>query len=273
MVSEQSRIVGATGLTYEVTSLDLGATLHFEVIPIAKTGTPKIGSPASSAVTGIVVKGHAPEAQSVNIYGCPQVGETLTGTYWYVDKDGDLGGRNSLPMVSGRRPWGRYPGAIDDATQQTYTVTAEDEGAILAFSVTPVALTGTPATGEEKVAATPPIAAKKGSAPMAQDVSISGYMQVGETLTGTYNYQDTDGDLEAGSTFQWFRRHGSDADEAVEGATQQTYLLTSVDLGATLQFAVIPRAQTGMPNVGAERISAPTEVVENGNPPEARRVY
>jgi len=265
-------IAGATAATYTLTEEDVGATLQFQVTPIARTGVPNRGAPRNSAATEIAVFGHAPEAKGVNIYGCPQVGETLTGTYWYVDQDNDAEGETLFRWLRAGGHGGGREGVIEGATTQSYTVTAEDEGAVLAFSVTPVALTGKPNIGVEKVAATPPIAAKRGSPPMAQNVSIRGYLQVGETLTGTYDYVDTEGNVENGSTFQWFRNTGTELDGAIEGATEQTYVLQEYDVGATLQFAVIPRALTGLPNVGFERICAPTAIVQFGHPPEAQNV-
>ena len=96
-------------------------------------------------------------------------------------------------------------------------------------------------------------------------MSISGCVQVGEILTGTYGYVDTDNDLEGGTTFQWYRADVNAG--AIEGATERTYRLTQDDLGATLQFEVTPKALTGTPVTGPTQKSAPTVTVEQGQAP------
>lgn len=78
------------------------------------------------------------------------------------------------------------------------------------------------------------------SAPTASSVSVSGSPVVGATLTGSYTYNDADGDAEGVSTFRWLRD-----DVAISGATSGTYVLDAADLGATIKFEVTPVAATG----------------------------
>ncbi len=78
------------------------------------------------------------------------------------------------------------------------------------------------------------------TAPTATNVNIAGAVTVGSTLTGNYNYDDVDSDLEGDSTFKWYRN-----DVEIDGATSQTYLLTSDDVGQTIVFEVTPVAETG----------------------------
>ena len=90
-----------------------------------------------------------------------------------------------------------------------------------------------------------------GSAPVASSVGISGTATVGETLTGTYVYSDTDGQPEGDSTYQWYR-DGS----PITGATALTYDLVPSDGGASMTFGVTPVAQLGLPQEGVEALSA-----------------
>ena len=76
--------------------------------------------------------------------------------------------------------------------------------------------------------------------PTASGVSILGTPQVGEVLTGSYIYADTDADLEGASTFRWLRDGTPIAD-----ATALTYALVAADEGALISFEVTPVAQTG----------------------------
>lgn len=83
-------------------------------------------------------------------------------------------------------------------------------------------------------------------APLAENVSIEGTNEVGETLTGVYTYSDEDEDAEGVSLLQWYIA-GSEAGEpvAIDGATQSTYEIQPGDAGKYIVFAVIPVAETG----------------------------
>ncbi|MGY4024342.1 hypothetical protein, partial [Aeromonas sobria] len=62
---------------------------------------------------------------------------------------------------------------ISGATAKTYTLTTADEGNVIAFAVTPVAVTGTPTTGTEVTSAdTNAVNPLVGSAPQAAGVTI-----------------------------------------------------------------------------------------------------
>jgi hypothetical protein len=81
---------------------------------------------------------------------------------------------------------------------------------------------------------------------------------VGETITGTYTYEDADGDAEGSSTFRWIRGDGT----PIEGATAQTYTLEVADEGAIITFEVTPVAATGIPITGTAVISSSTVPIE-----------
>lgn len=80
------------------------------------------------------------------------------------------------------------------------------------------------------------------SAPVAQNVTVSGTPVAGSVLTGSYTYFDADGDIEGGTAFRWLRNG-----IGISGATSQTYLLTANDSGSTIYFEVTPSAVTGEP--------------------------
>ncbi|WP_368565576.1 hypothetical protein [Pseudoxanthomonas sp. UTMC 1351] len=139
---------------------------------------------------------------------------------------------------------------ISGATAQTYTVVAADRNKHLVFEVTPVVAEGTPDTG------TPVSAAVPGTAPTvkAGSMSITGVYEVGQTLTGQYEYEDADGDAEdvVGAQFTWHIGHPvSGAPTLIEGATSRTYVLRAEDQGSNrkLWFTVVKvKSLTGMPN-------------------------
>ncbi|MCT4617921.1 MAG: DUF5050 domain-containing protein, partial [Marinisporobacter sp.] len=85
------------------------------------------------------------------------------------------------------------------------------------------------------------------AAPEASSVSISGTAQVGEILTGNYNYNDVNGDTEGASTFKWYRSDdvsGTNKTE-ISGATSKTYELKNTELGKYISFEVTPVASSG----------------------------
>ncbi|MCU0785455.1 MAG: right-handed parallel beta-helix repeat-containing protein, partial [Verrucomicrobia bacterium] len=84
--------------------------------------------------------------------------------------------------------------------------------------------------------------------PVASNVTITGTPAVGATIQGNYNYSDSEGDAESGTTFQWFRSDDAifDAgDVAIPGATNRSYTVQAADSGKTLFFQVTPMAATG----------------------------
>jgi large repetitive protein len=82
--------------------------------------------------------------------------------------------------------------------------------------------------------------------PVASNVSISGTTQVGQVLTGIYDYADAEGDDEGASTFRWFR-HTHASVLPIDGATAKTYTLGAVDVGALISFQITPVVQRSGP--------------------------
>ncbi len=97
------------------------------------------------------------------------------------------------------------------------------------------------------------------AAPTVTTVPVTGTAKIGETLTiGEYDYADINGDLEEGTTFQWY------ADGvAIEGATAKTYKLTAAEYDKAITAGVTPKTTTGGADflVGEEALSAATEKV------------
>ena len=145
----------ATAATYTLVAADQGALIVFEVTPVATTGASP-GAPAQSAAVGPVQStptNSAPTATNVAIAGTPQVGQVLTGTYTYGDVDGDPEGTSTYR-------WLRDGAPINLANATTYTLVADDQGAMIGFEVTPVAASGaSPGTAVQSSAVGPVAAA------------------------------------------------------------------------------------------------------------------
>jgi len=84
-------------------------------------------------------------------------------------------------------------------------------------------------------------------APTASDVKVEGTARVGETLTGTYIYNDVENDAEEQSTFQWYSGDNEDGSDKtkIDGATSKEYQVTNDDLKKYVFFEVKPAAATG----------------------------
>jgi hypothetical protein len=85
------------------------------------------------------------------------------------------------------------------------------------------------------------------SAPQALDVSITGNISPGETLTGNYTYFDLNGDPEGTSLYQWYKgpyENGA-AKKAIDGANGSSYQITAGDWGYYLFFGVTPVSGSG----------------------------
>ena len=128
-------ITDATDLTYLLAAEDESTMISFEVTPVAASGASP-GLPVESDAVGPIQQPNSvPVATDVAITGSPEVGALLTGSYTYSDVDGDPEGTSTFR-------WLRDGAPITDATDQTYLLVTEDEGAMISFEVTPVAESG-----------------------------------------------------------------------------------------------------------------------------------
>ncbi|MDH5640280.1 MAG: FG-GAP-like repeat-containing protein, partial [Nitrospira sp.] len=232
-----SPIAGETGLNHLIVAADSGQKISFEVTPVATSGT-KIG--AAVASQPVTVLNSPPETNVSQIVdnqnnpvtnGSMIVGDVLFSYYTYFDADGDAEG------ISTYR-WLRNNTAIAGATGRTYTVVLADRGQPLSFEVTPVDAKGNsgPATSSTVVFINNP--------PTATAVSIAApsVIGVGTALTGSYQFNDADGDLQGNSSYRWLRDN-----IAIAGATALSYSVVAADVGAALVFEVTPVSQTGDP--------------------------
>ena len=163
------------------------------------------------------------------IGGTAQVGQTLTaGTSGIADPDG-------LSNASFSYQWIRNDGSADtdiqDATGSTYTLTSADEGKAVKVRVSFTDDGG----NDETLAsdATGAVAAAPNRAATGTP-TISGTVQVGETLTAdTSGIADEDGLDRASFSYQWIAG-GTD----IDGASGSSHTLTSTQQGKTIQVRV-----------------------------------
>ena len=123
---------------------------------------------------------------------------------------------------------------ITDATDATYTLTADDRGTQVKVEVRFVDILG----GEETRTSAPTATlAGTPNIPATGAPTITGTAQVGETLTAsTTGIADADGLTSPTYTYQWIRVDGTEAD--IAGENSSTYTLVDADLGTTLKVKV-----------------------------------
>ena len=171
------------------------------------------------------------------IGGMPQVGEMLTAdTSAIEDADGLTNVSYSYQWIGSQSVIDADTGAayilafeIPDQTGSTYTLAPADEGWTFKVSFTDDAGN----TESLSSAATGEVEAKPNTTATGMP-NISGTPQVGETLTAdTSDIDDEDGLTNATYEYQW-TAGGSD----ISGATGSSHLLTTSELGQTIQVRV-----------------------------------
>jgi hypothetical protein len=90
------------------------------------------------------------------------------------------------------------------------------------------------------------------AAPFAYNLSIQGNITVGESLTGSYTYEDVNSDPEGTSVYRWLSADSVTQinPDTISGATAVNYTPVSEDAGKYLAFLVTPVAESGSPLTG-----------------------
>jgi hypothetical protein len=212
-------IVAATASTFTPTGTELGCEISVEMTGI-KLGYRSIT--LTSDVTGAIDYGTFDATPNPTISGTLAVGNTLTanpGTW--------------VPSAELSYQWTRDGEDIDGATDSTYTLTADDFDCVIGVYVVgtklgyldsnflPSADTAAIALGTIRPAPTP---------------TVSGTVKVGSTLTATVGTWGGLGD-DVAVSYQWTRTKAGVTTE-IDGATDDSYVLTADDLGATMRFVV-----------------------------------
>ncbi|WP_428236046.1 BspA family leucine-rich repeat surface protein [Gracilimonas sp.] len=185
-----------------------------------------------------------PIADFVEVSGTLEVGETLTGSYEYNDPDGFPEDGSTYQWYRADDEFGSGWTAITGATDTLYTLVVADDGKYISFEVTPSNGTDTGMPAESMLEG--PVGGGSGGGgntpPVASNVSFSGTLEVGSTITGSYDYSDADSDPESGSVYTWNRSDdgAGSGKTPIPTADAATYTLTSTDEGKYISFSVIP---------------------------------
>jgi hypothetical protein len=100
------------------------------------------------------------------------------------------------------------------------------------------------------------------AAPVASNLTVTGILEVGKTVTATYTYIDPENNPEGTTAFQWYvATSATGAGEApIAGATSKTFVIQDAQNGKFLRVSVTPNAASGTIN-GTEVKSTYTNAV------------
>lgn len=101
------------------------------------------------------------------------------------------------------------------------------------------------------------------TAPVANQLVISGDFKQDEVIRATYTYNDFNGDSEGNSIIQWYRADNNTGSNeiAIQGANKLNYTIIRQDVGKYLRIAVTPVAISGDLLTGKKVYSAYTQEI------------
>jgi hypothetical protein len=158
------------------------------------------------------------------------VGQTLRGAYNFDANGGESTDASTM----------RWTGGATEDTDSMYELKVPDVGRVLTYSVT--AVNGTGVTGNTASLSTANATGVSGGGipdgsiidptakPIVNVTDITGFLQVGQTLTGVYSFDANGGAPGNRSFFEWLYGGHSDSDTM--------YLLDEGDVGKVLTFQV-----------------------------------
>ena len=191
--------------------------------------------------------GNTPAGGFAGITGSGFVGDTLTATTSDItDVDGMTNAVFTYQWKRGE-PGGDDEDAVNipGATGRSYTPTSDDEiklvWVVVSFTDDRGALESVPSAARMLIS--PPLGDPAPDPPNSRatgEPGIDGVPHIGETLTATTTeIADADGMTNAVFTYQWIRHDPANStDTNIEGATGQTYVLTSLDRDKTIRVLV-----------------------------------
>jgi hypothetical protein len=237
-------ISGATSATYVLGDRDLEATLRVTVIATNSGGSASATSIATATISPL------PPANTAapTVSGLTQEGQTLmaaTGTW------------TGAPAPSFTYQWedcnstGQECQAVEGATHQTYTLSAQDQEATVRVTVT-----ATNVGGQARVPSAATTSVTPGAPTELERPSVTGIARQGEQLSGN---PGSWGGTESQLGYQWERCDTAGQNCAsITGATESAYAVGAADLGETLRLRVGASNATG----ALTEVSTPSGVVE-----------
>jgi hypothetical protein len=111
------------------------------------------------------------------------------------------------------------------------------------------------------------------AAPFAYNVAIQGNLAIGQTITGSYTYEDVNSDPEGESIYRWFTADSITQviPDTIPGILAVNYVIAAADSGKYIVFEVMPVAASGIPLMGDPvRTWSGTKVINTSGIEETR---
>ncbi len=221
---EYSVIEQAESKTYTLTEQDDNMYIVFEVTPKSNATTLNEGQPVKSMPFAGAFK---PYAENVTLLGEMILGQELTVSFDYIDKNGDEAAEHLYNWYVSDTLDGALS-KLDQVTGNKLEITEQLIGKYVCVGVIPVS-SKKPYHGSEMLSnkILGPVA------PVVSDVEIRGSAKVGNTLSGYYSFSDANLDEEGSSVLVW-----RNADTGAVLGQGATLLLTSNMQGEQIVFSV-----------------------------------
>lgn len=220
-----------------------------------------------------------PKAENVEIDGIYRVGQTLTGSYDYIQDNNFEQKGTTFRWLQSDSKDGEYT-PIDGAVSQELVLTEAQNGKYIKFEVTPRSDTDKEFT--YSAFSSEPIGpvALIDTPPQAVNIKIEGQAMSFLKLTGTYEYTDINNDPEEGSTYQWERGTGTSfipitgASGSCSAGQEISYTMTAEDVGKNIRLAITPnnKEATGQIISYSNEIG-PVEQTDTTKKPTASEAY
>ncbi len=244
-----------------------------ECIKVNPDGSYAIFSFSAYRYTKELATEGAPTAIDVLLTGTPAVGEDLSVQYTYVDINNDSEGSSTIAWYRSDDAAGLVnPEELTgNANQTTYSLSAADADKYISYTIIPTAMTGTVSSLNHLKQSNLVGPVLTDNPPVATDLAIAGTVEIGQTLTASYTYNDVEGDIEGSSIYEWSRADDAAGAGAISVATASlTYVPVADDGGKFIIFTVTPVAATGNSPTGtAVSVATATTVPYAATPPTA----
>ncbi|MDN8559081.1 inverse autotransporter beta domain-containing protein, partial [Citrobacter werkmanii] len=267
--------VDTTGVVpdYTLTPDDAGQIMEVSVQAKNDASTPKTGNIATADSTSTVIDPTVgPEVSKLVMTGTMEVDQKLSATYNFAANSGE-------PTDKSTYAWGHKgetaaaaktgETVVTTGTVPDYTLLATDAGEVMEVSVQAKNNATTPVTGNTATTTaqdTNPVIDPT-AAPKVADLAMTGTMDVGSKLSGTYTFDANKGEPTDKSTFAWGHK-GETAAAAPTGSSVTAtgvvpdYTLLATDAGEVMEVSVQAKNNATTPKTG----NTDTATADDTNP-------
>ena len=225
-LADEAEIEDATGSTYILADGDEGKAVKVQVSFTDDGGHRET---LTSSATAAVTQPNVPAIGLPTVSGKARVGETLT-----VDTSG-ISDENGLDDATFTHQWITDDSVVVGTGTRAYTPTGGDQGKAVKVRVS---FSDDAGNWETRTSAQTATVAAMADSPATGLPSISGTVQVGETLTAsTSEIEDANGLANATFSYRWVSSDGT-TDTDIEKATDSTYKLVAANQGKSIKVIV-----------------------------------